>query len=319
MTLRLTVQKHAWQRQLAAGAACRPGLIPVVKGNGYGFGRKTLMPIAAQLSDHIAVGTVYEASDVPTGRVAVVLTPHLGALPKDLPPTALLTVATHQHVAALAQGGWSGGVVLKLRSSMRRYGVSPENLASLSRAIGAAGFAVNSFGIHFPLSGTSADHLAEIEQWLPHLDSALPIAVSHLGPDAYAELRQRHPDRLFNLRCGTALWHADRSTLQLNADVVDGYEVLAGTPIGYHATLAPADGRIVLVAVGSSHGIQALADGRSPFHFNRTRLAMLEPAHMHTSMLFVATGQPCPQPGDLVDVQRPLILSNVDELQWVDD
>ena len=43
---------------------------------------------------------------------------------------------------------------------------------------------------------------------------------------------------------------------------------------------------------------------------------MLEPPHMHTSMLVVPLDTPCPSLGDRVDVQRPLITTNVDEIEW---
>ena len=39
-----------------------------------------------------------------------------------------------------------------------------------------------------------------------------------------------------------------------------------------------------MVGAGTAHGVQPLDDGRSPFHFARQRLALLEPPHMHTSM-----------------------------------
>ena len=71
MGLRLSVREQAWREHVATVAAATPGLIPVVKGNGYGFGRANLMPIAAGLGHQIAVGTVFEAADVPANRQAV--------------------------------------------------------------------------------------------------------------------------------------------------------------------------------------------------------------------------------------------------------
>ena len=37
---------------------------------------------------------------------------------------------------------------------------------------------------------------------------------------------------------------------------------------------------------------------------------------MHTSILFVPSGAPCPAIGDVVDVQRPLTTVSVDEVIW---
>jgi len=42
----------------------------------------------------------------------------------------------------------------------------------------------------------------------------------------------------------------------------------------------------------------------------------LERPHMHTSLAVVPVDQPCPQVGNWVDVQRPLISTAVDEMLW---
>ncbi|MEO5724380.1 MAG: hypothetical protein ABIQ39_11710, partial [Ilumatobacteraceae bacterium] len=61
------------------------------------------------------------------------------------------------------------------------------------------------------------------------------------------------------------------------------------------------------------------ADGRSPFHFAHRRLVLLEPPHMHTSIGFIGSidgRDAVPAAGDRVDVQRPLITTTVDEIEW---
>lgn len=321
MGLRLSVQRTAWLHSVEAAASARPGLIPVVKGNGYGFGRATLMPIAARLAagGRIAVGTVYEAHDVAAGSVPLVLTPHVDVIPATVPPSAVLTVGSLDHVRALERHGWTGRVTVKLASSMRRYGVAAEALTDVVDAARSAGFEVDSFSLHLPLAASEPSRRAEVEAWMPSLDPALPLSVSHLEPHTYADLRAAHADRMLHIRCGTALWHADKHFVQLSADVIDVHAVTAGTTAGYHASTIPGDGHLVLVAAGSSHGVRRLAGGLSPFHFARTRLALLEDPHMHTSMVFVATGLALPSIGERVDVQRPLIETTVDELVWTDD
>jgi alanine racemase len=104
--------------------------------------------------------------------------------------------------------------------------------------------------------------------------------------------------------------------LHLGADVLDVRPVRAGQHAGYRQGTVRCDGTIVVIAAGSAHGVQPLDDGRSPFHFARRRLALLEPPHMHTSMAVVPDGDPTPRPGDIVDVQRPLISTFVDEVRW---
>jgi hypothetical protein len=140
--------------------------------------------------------------------------------------------------------------------------------------------------------------------------------LSHLQPSSYSDVRARHPDREFRLRLGTALWHGDKSFVQLHADVAAVHAVRAGQRAGYHLTEIPSDGHLVLIGAGSAHGIGPLSGGASPFHFARTRLPLLEPPHMHTSMVLAPEGTPLPAVGDHVDVQRPLISTLVDEVEW---
>ncbi len=216
MTVRLTVQRAAWDAHVAAFAASVDGLIPVVKGNGYGFGRPTLHAHRARLADRVCVGTVHELDHVAAGVTPVVLTPTLVAPASTAP---ILTVGSPAHVAPL--DGWGGRVVVKLRSSMRRYGVAPDGLASLLDTIAAAGLHVDAAAVHLPLAGDDDRRRAEVEAWLALLPTGLALTVSHLAPDAYAALQAAHPDRRIGLRAGTALWHGDKSFLHLGADVLD--------------------------------------------------------------------------------------------------
>ena len=108
-----------------------PGLVPVVKGNGYGFRRWNLMPLAGQLASEVAVGTVYEVRDVPAGITPIVLTPTLTVPPQNLPRNTVLTVGSLAHMHALIQHGWRGDVMVKLQSSAMRFGVNPAEFVPL--------------------------------------------------------------------------------------------------------------------------------------------------------------------------------------------
>lgn len=293
-------------------AAAIDGLVPVVKGNGYGFGRPTLHPIARELCDHVCVGTVHELAGVAAHVTPVVLTPTLVAPSSN---AMVLTIGSREQVEVLK--GWQGTVVVKLRSSMNRYGAAPVDLDQVVIDAIAAGLDIVGYSLHLPLAGSEVERLDEIERWLGRLDPQFPVWLSHLQPQAYSALRDSHPDRSFRLRLGTSLWHGDKSFLHLTADVVAVHSIRARQRAGYRLSEVSDDGHLVLVSAGSAHGVAPLPDGASPFHFARTRLAMLEPPHMHTSMLLVPSGAPCPSVGDRVDVQRPLISTLVDEVEWV--
>jgi hypothetical protein len=242
----------------------------------------------------------------------VVLTPTRAAPITRMP---ILTVGSVDHVRVL--DGWPGRVLVKLASSVRRFGVTVHDLGAVTTAARSAGLDVVGFSVHPPVAGSDDEHLDDVSAWLDVLDPVDEMWVSHLSTDAYRDLRDAWPDRRFRIRVGTALWHGDaKPGLHLGADVLDVRPVAAGQHAGYRQAVVPGAGTIVMVGAGTAHGIHPLADGRGPFHFASRRLALLEPPHMHVSMAFVPAGDPPPQPGDVVDVQRPLIETYVDEVVW---
>ena len=223
--MRLSIRTAHWRAHVAQVAASTPGLVPVVKGNGYGFGREWLAEVAAEFADTIAVGTIHELEGLPASVTPVVLTPTL------VPPTIarqtgtepVLTIGNDSHLAALA--GWDGRVVVKLASGMQRFG----GTTALVDAARAAGLDVVGVSIHPPLAGTGADHAAEITRWLPSVDPSLPVWVSHLDAPAYASLPATHT---YRNRLGTWLWHGDKSALHLSAEVLERRAVAGGRARG---------------------------------------------------------------------------------------
>jgi alanine racemase len=306
VTIRLAVHEAQWLQHVQGVARSMPGLVPVVKGNGYGFRRWNLMPLAGQLSTEVAVGTVFEVRDVPSNVTPIVLTPTLTPPPKNLPLNTILTVAGRHHVVALTSAGWRGDVIVKLQSSAR-----------LLSDIADAQFTICGFAIHPPIEGDDAAHLKDITNWLDVINPSLPVYVSHLSTEAYAKLRADFPLRDFRIRLGTSLWHGNKSMMQLSADIVDHHPIETGSKAGYKQVKVDGPGEIVLVGCGTAHGVTVLPDGRSPFHYKRQRLNLLEPPHMHTSMLFLSRGRPIPSIGEWIDVQQPLTRVQVDLLQWV--
>src|SRR5690625_610861 len=85
MSLTLTIDGDRWRNHLRSLTESQPGLVPVLKGNGYGFGIARLARRADWLGvDTVAVGTYGEVGDVLSrfdGDV-LVLTPWRPFLPE---------------------------------------------------------------------------------------------------------------------------------------------------------------------------------------------------------------------------------------------
>ena len=323
MSLRLTVHSDAFEAHIGAVAQATPSLVPVVKGNGYGLGRPFLIEKAAALvgtSRKVAVGTVYEARDVPATTPVQILSP-IGSIDTlQIPANAIPTIATVRDLHILQDLGWSTSVVVKLASTMSRFGATTGEFPSLVQAISVAGLTINSCALHVPLSSEPlhaqsimAEHLA---RWLPLIPECVAVSLSHVTPADASTIVQQFPSHTFEVRMGTHLWHGDKSFFTLQAEVLAIHSCRANDTAGYHNTTVPVDGNLVVIGAGTAHGVSPLSNGDSPFHFDNKRIALLEFPYMHNAMGFVPSTQPCPQPGDLVDVQRPLTMVSPDIVIW---
>lgn len=317
MTLRLSVDSSSWNLHFREVAKSLVDVVPVVKGNGYGFGRQTLMSHAASIADEIAVGTVFEAHDVPADCTAIVLTPAGTEIPKSLPSTAVLTVGSLHHIEKLKNNSWRGSVVVKLRSSMNRYGANKDELTNLLAAIKNVGLTQVGWSIHPPLDGQPEDHLREIKHWMSELSSDLPWFISHTNAVNANELRKEFSKNKIRVRSGTLLWLGDKSMIKLTADVLDIRSVKKGETAGYRNVEITNDSIIAMIGVGTSHGVHLVGAELSPFHFNQQRLALVEPSHMHTSMVFIPENSQSLKITDSVEVQQPLTRIYPDIISWI--
>ena len=136
-------------------------------------------------------------------------------------------------------------------------------------------------------------------------------------------------------RVGTRLWLGDKTARSTTATVLDVHEIKRGERAGYRQRVCPADGWIVVVAGGTSHGIGmeaptsaktlrhraiAFATGSlaaaglalSPYTINGKKRWFLEPPHMQSSQVFLPRKERPPRIGQEIPVELRLTTATVD-------
>jgi hypothetical protein len=324
MALTLYVDTARWRAHQQLVIQQFPGVVPVCKGNGYGFGHERLAEEAARVgADLLAVGTTYEAArmkDFFSGDLLVLTPFRRGEEPVPLPDRVVRSVSSVDGVYGLV----NARVVIEVMSSMRRHGVTEEDLPKLHAAI--ENVRLEGFAIHLPLDRSAGlDAVEEVIGWMNRLRAArLPlhtIFVSHLTADELARLRQQFPQTKFRARIGTRLWLGDHDATEYRGAVLDVTPIAKGDRFGYRQQKVAADGHLVVVAGGTSHGVGLEAPkalhgmmprakgvaraglatvnrNLSPFVWAGKQRWFAEPPHMQVSILFVPSEVSPPRMGD---------------------
>ena len=324
MSLTLYVDAARWRKHQDEVRDTFPGLVPVMKGNGYGFTNPRLAEEAARMRvDTVAVGTTYEAAVVKDhfdGKV-MVLTPYLrGEEAVPLPDRTIRTVSSVQAARDLV----GCRVVVACMTTMKRDGVTEEELVKLRT--GMDDVRLEGFSLHLPLDHPDGyDPVVEVEGWVERLRAArLPLRsmyVSHLTAPRLNVLRERHPDIEFRPRIGTDLWLGDHDALTSRGTVLDVVRIARGERYGYRQRKAPSDGHLIVVSGGTAQGVGLEAPktvrgvmprakgvaraglatvnrSLSPFTWAGKQRWFAEPPHMQVSLLFLASDVAPPKPGD---------------------
>jgi len=351
MSLVLHVDGDRWRSHLRAIAEQRPGLVPVLKGNGYGFGLTRLARKSAWLGvDVVAVGTAYELAEVASrfDGDLLVLTPwrefETAPLADIDPGRVIHTVGRLADLVALIEQPGRPRVVLERLTSMKRHGFTARGLreaVALVRERG--GVRIEGASLHLPLAPAGGNG-AEVSLLMTDLvaagltDAVGPgrtVWVSHLTAAEVADLSQRYPEVQFRQRIGTELWLGDRGALTVRAHVLDSHPVERGETYGYRGRTLPRTGTVLIVSGGTAHGIgleaptgegsvrarasslargglDALGLARSPYTVAGKNRYFAEPPHMQASMLFLPSGVAVPEIGETVDVTVRFTATTVD-------
>ena len=326
MSLVMKVDGDRWREHLRKVAASSPGIIPVAKGNGYGFGIGRLARRAEWLGvPTLAVGT-YDELDEATSRFPgdiVVLTPWRPYLPTAVAaledPRVIHTVGRMSDIPPLHRKR----IVIEVATSMRRHGFAATDLAAALAA--ASGSRIEAISIHLPLPGPeNAAELADLLQIIAPAAQARGVTevwVSHLSNEQI----QAAPAHGLTLRrrIGTQLWLGDPVALRVEATVLDQHPIARGDVYGYRRRTAKTSGHLLIVSGGTAHGIgleapagsltardrasrvargglDALGRVRSPFFVEDHQAMFAEPPHMQSSMLLIPDQAPLVAPGGVV-------------------
>ncbi|RYU10358.1 alanine racemase [Nocardioides iriomotensis] len=343
MSLTLYVDGDRWRRHMKEVRDAHPGIVPVAKGNGYGFGLARLGELATWLDvDTLAVGTYPEVARVSAtfDGTVLVLTPWRPHEQRAVYDDHVIhTVGRLEDLRALAGRSERPRVVLERMTSMRRHGFSARELREAVQLWAQVG-GVRLEGVAFHLPISQGSHLTEVDRLMTDVVAAgMPakrVWVSHLSDTELADLRHRYADFEFRPRIGTALWLGDRDALRVRATVLDVHPVERGEVFGYRSRTAPKAGHILVVSGGTAHGIgleaptggaslkdraARVAKGgldaagfvRSPYTIGGKQRLFAEPPHMQASMLFLPSGARVPEVGEEVDVRVRYTATSFDE------
>lgn len=345
MSLTLHLDTAAWRDHLRFVAEQTPGLVPVAKGNGYGFGLPRLAAEARELGmSTIAVGIADEVGSVRAGvdgeagwdRDIVVLTPWTRndevatALLDD--PRVITTVSRLDDLRQIARSHGGARVLLEVRTTMLRFGIEP---AELSRAADLLGdLTVEGWTIHLPMVGDALAEARRLAKAALAVHEA-PLWLSHLSAEQYRTFADEMPVAT-HLRLGTKLWLGAPQTRRVTARVLDVHPVSRGDKVGYWQHRVLTDGWVVVVSGGTANGVamtapsaganlrqraQSLvlgsidATGRalSPYTIAGRKRFFVEPPHMQSSLVFLP-GPGTVAIGDEVPVEVRLTTVVVDRV-----
>ncbi|NED98670.1 alanine racemase [Phytoactinopolyspora halotolerans] len=344
MALTLHVDAARWRQHLKRYAEPEgTTIVPVAKGNGYGFGNATLAAETAALgAGTLAVGTYEEIADVRpdfSGDL-LVLSPWRPWL--DVPTDdeqVIHTVSRVEDLRALAERSDRPRVVVEVLTSMRRHGVGVEQLGEIVGAVDRVRF--EGIALHLPLNGSQADQarrLGTLALDAMPSSAARTLWVSHLTPQAASALG-REINAEVRLRVGSALWLGDRGALSARGTVLDLHRVQRGDRYGYRQRGARRNGWLVVVGGGTAHGValeapspitslrqrlvtaakgglEATGRALSPFRMAGKQRWFAEPPHMQCSMIWLPDDLTPPSPGDELDVEVRFTTTNFDRISW---
>ncbi|MEV6841411.1 alanine racemase [Streptomyces sp. NPDC051133] len=339
MALTLYVDEVRWRTNQAAAVQRFPGLMPVVCGNGFGFGLEWLAEEARRLdADGVAVGTVYEAvrmKDLFSGSVLVLTPFRQGEKGPPLPLRVIRTVSSVEGLRSLP----GMRVVVQVRAHARMGGVRADDLHAVRSHLSEVRF--EGFALHVPETRRAGyNAVEEVSAWMGLLRQAgLPLHtfyVSHLTAEEFDFVCRDHPRTRFRACTGRRLWLGDPGAIEYRSEVLQVARAARGDRFGLRQLRVPVDGCLVMVAGGTAHGVgleplramegvarvkgvahmglSVVNQFLSPFVWGGQRCWFAEPPDQLASVLFLPAEVPVPGMGTELTARLAATLTRADRV-----
>jgi alanine racemase len=300
MTFSLKVDAEKFRSHLVSVmngyASAGAELVPVIKGNGYGFGRDRLATEASRLGcNRIAIGTVWELGqslEIFSGEI-LVLEPFniddesaVAQWRKHLAQDAdrIIVTVSDTDLAAVSSVG-AKNIYLEGKTSLSRFGMLHFVMQSLTNV---NDLKVLGLSLHLPIvqSDSKVDATTEISaafngasltksmtevwNWIVLYEElstklSLPkyISLSHVTEKQVQALKSMVRSYNFDLeievRLGTQLWLGEPKALQASGTILEIHEITHRQDVGYQQTDSGNNKRLIIVSGGTAHGVAMAA------------------------------------------------------------
>ena len=131
MPLSLHVDGRKWRSHLSQMVSVKPGLVPVIKGNGYGFGLELLAAESTRLGvETIAVGLASEVAKVRTAFAGEIVVLSPDQVTGDLMDSKV--IQTVSSLDLLQSIDANTNVIVEILTPLNRHGIE---VSELNRAL----------------------------------------------------------------------------------------------------------------------------------------------------------------------------------------
>lgn len=326
MPLSLHVDGQKWRSHLSQLMSAKPGLVPVIKGNGYGFGLELLAAESTRLGvETVAVGLASEVAKVRTafaGEIVILSPDQVISERKD--PKIIQTISS---LEVLRNIDADNNVIIEILTPLNRHGINVSEISTALAIIKEHGLNLQGFTLHLPIAKIDIKLVSSTLKLLP---DGSTVWISHLhGAD---QIKKEFTKLVFRERIGTSLWLGADSALEVTATVLENRKIQGSA--GYQQRRA--SGNVIVASGGTAHGIgltapqndfsligrlkiiaraleSAFGRMRSPYRHNGKTLDFLESPHMQCSLL-IDSGPSQPKPGDELEVRVRYTTTTFDQI-----